>query len=559
MISEIVALARPAIRKMAAYKSARSLGLKGEIYLDANESPWDPTTGRGSAKGGLNRYPAPQPEALVRILSELYAVDPSCLTVGRGTDDAIDWIVRTFCEAEKEEVGICPPTYGMYEVAANLQGAGIRYFPTKKEDGFAIDAKAILSAWTPSLKVVFVCSPNNPTGNAVPHETLAELAEGLLGKAILVVDEAYGEFSDVPSFTTRLKDFPNAIVLRTLSKAWGLAGARCGTAIAHPEITKLLQKVRAPYPIPQPALEAVLSALQNSDSFQFRLQEWKASRDVLAAELAKLPEVTKVFPTDGNFLLLDTADASALLSKCLEAGIVVRDRSSDTGLMNCVRISVGTAEENVRLLRALRGDKTSVEAKSPTAAPRFAEVKRVTKETSVSVQVDLDRSGQVAIKTGIAYFDHMLDQLAKHGGFNLVVDVKGDVEVDEHHTVEDTAIGIGEALRKALGDKAGIGRYGFSLPMDEAQAQVLIDLSGRAYFKFDGQFTREYVGELPTELVPHFFRSLSDSLLATLHMEVKGENNHHMVESLFKALGRALRPAIGRGPTNELPSTKGIL
>lgn len=559
MISDIIALARPAVRNMAAYKSARSLGLQGEIYLDANESPWDPSTGQSSARGTLNRYPSPQPPELVAALCDLYGVEKEWITVGRGTDDAIDWLVRTFCEAGTESIGICPPTYGMYEVAANLQGAGVRYFPTTKESGFVIDTKAILDAWTPALKMVFVCTPNNPTGNAVPHATLMELAEGLLGKAILVVDEAYSEFSSIPSFVTKLPQFPNVVVLRTLSKAWGLAGARCGSAIAHPEITALLQKVRAPYPLPQPCLEVVLAALRQRDRFSFKLEESKASRATLVQALSRLPEVVRVFPSEGNFLLLETTDNAAFVRKCLKGGIVVRDRSSDQGLANCVRITVGTTEENVRLLRALREEPEPEKKVSPLPAPRQAACRRVTKETQVEVAVDLDSSGQVRVSTGLAYFDHMLDQLAKHGGFNLTVSVKGDLEVDEHHTVEDTALGIGEALRKALGDKAGIGRYGFALPMDEAQAQVLLDLSGRAYFKFEGTFPREYVGELPTELVPHFFRSLSDSLLATLHMEVRGENAHHMVESLFKAMGRALRPALSRTGGMELPSTKGVL
>jgi imidazoleglycerol-phosphate dehydratase / histidinol-phosphatase len=191
--------------------------------------------------------------------------------------------------------------------------------------------------------------------------------------------------------------------------------------------------------------------------------------------------------------------------------------------------------------------------------PRKAEVNRKTKETSIKVNVDLDGTPGAKVATGIGYFDHMLEQLAKHGGFELKVDVQGDLNVDEHHTVEDTALAIGEAIRRALGDKLGIGRYGFVVPMDEAESRVSIDLSARPHLNFVGNFPREYVGELPTELVPHFYRSFSDMLGATLHIEVFGENAHHMVESTFKAVGRALRTAIGRGNTMDLPSTKGTL
>jgi imidazoleglycerol-phosphate dehydratase/histidinol-phosphatase len=190
--------------------------------------------------------------------------------------------------------------------------------------------------------------------------------------------------------------------------------------------------------------------------------------------------------------------------------------------------------------------------------PRRSAVKRKTRETDISVTVDLDRESPIQISTGIGFFDHMLEQIAKHGGFSLCVSCDGDLEVDEHHTVEDVALALGQALQEALGDKRGIARYGFTLPMDEAQAQVAIDLSGRAYFVFDGEFGRDQVGGLPTELVPHFFRSVSDSLGAAVHLSVNGENTHHMIEACFKSMGRALRQAKVR-EGSQLPSTKGTL
>ena len=189
---------------------------------------------------------------------------------------------------------------------------------------------------------------------------------------------------------------------------------------------------------------------------------------------------------------------------------------------------------------------------------RRAEVRRTTRETSIHVRVDLDATDPVRASTGIGFFDHMLEQLGKHGGFALELECKGDLHVDEHHTVEDCALALGEALRQALGDKRGIARYGFLLPMDEARAQVAIDLSGRAWAVFEGGFAREQVGTLPTELVPHFFRSLADSLGAALHVSVTGDNTHHMIEACFKGVGRALRQAFRR-ESSDLPSTKGIL
>jgi imidazoleglycerol-phosphate dehydratase / histidinol-phosphatase len=230
---------------------------------------------------------------------------------------------------------------------------------------------------------------------------------------------------------------------------------------------------------------------------------------------------------------------------------VIGDRDGDLGLaVNLgvrglrVRHPAGPGESWPEVVRALLA--------------RRARVERRTRETSITAEVELDGQRDTQIATGIGFFDHMLEQLARHGGFGLRLQCQGDLHVDEHHTVEDSALSIGEALRRALGDKAGIGRYGFLLAMDEAEAQVAIDLSGRAYFNFTGNFGRSQVGELPTELVPHFFRSLSDALGCALHLTVRGDNTHHMIESCFKGVGRALRPALQR-EGHELPSSKGVL
>ncbi|MEN9527109.1 MAG: hypothetical protein RLY56_1060 [Pseudomonadota bacterium] len=189
---------------------------------------------------------------------------------------------------------------------------------------------------------------------------------------------------------------------------------------------------------------------------------------------------------------------------------------------------------------------------------RRATVHRKTRETDIIVKVDLDAEGPISAKTGIGFFDHMLEQLGKHGGFSLQLECLGDLHIDEHHTIEDCAIALGEALKSALGDKRGLHRYGFLLPMDEARAQVAIDLSGRAYSVFEGRFGREQVGTMPTELVPHFFRSLADSVGAAIHVSVVGDNTHHMIEACFKGVGRALREALRRDG-DDLPSTKGTL
>jgi imidazoleglycerol-phosphate dehydratase/histidinol-phosphatase len=191
-------------------------------------------------------------------------------------------------------------------------------------------------------------------------------------------------------------------------------------------------------------------------------------------------------------------------------------------------------------------------------APRTAQVTRATRETRIQVDVDLDRVAEPHVRTGLGFFDHMVEQLGKHGGFALSLTCEGDLHIDEHHTIEDSALALGQALRQALGDKRGIGRYGFTLPMDETLAMAALDFSGRPYFVFEGSFGRERVGDMPTELVPHFFRSLCETAALNLHVRVEGDNDHHKVEACFKAVARALRQAIGR-EGRDLPSTKGVL
>ena len=237
----------------------------------------------------------------------------------------------------------------------------------------------------------------------------------------------------------------------------------------------------------------------------------------------------------------------------IEASAVIGDRETDMQLANNIGVRGMLINPEGNYEQTWDGIRAAL-----LSGERRGEVVRETKETRIRAEVNLDESGPVRISTGIGFYDHMLEQVAKHGGFALTVTCEGDLEVDEHHTVEDTAICIGQAMRDALGDKRGIGRYGFLLPMDESEATVALDLSGRAAFRFEGTFTRESVGELPTELVAHFFQSLSESLGAALHVKVDGDNNHHMIEACFKAVGRTLRQAI-RIEGSDLPSTKGML
>jgi histidinol-phosphate aminotransferase len=334
-------LARAAIRELTPYSSARDEAEHGEIWLDANESPWD---------GPLNRYPEPQPRALVAALAELYGVAPEAMVVGRGVDEAIDLLVRVFCESGRDGILICPPTYGMYEVAAHIQGAAVERVPLDRREWLP-DVDAILAAWQEHLHLVILCSPNNPTGRAVPRETVDRLCRELAGRALVVVDEAYVELCPERSVVNLLPAHENLVVLRTLSKAWALAGARCGAALAAPAIAELLHKARAPYPLAQPVVAAVLGALADRRGMQERVAVLVAERQRLADELMRLSGVERVFTSDANFLLVQVRNPDWWLSRCRSGGIVIRDRSGvvDRGL----RISVGTPTENRALVAAL--------------------------------------------------------------------------------------------------------------------------------------------------------------------------------------------------------------
>ncbi len=357
MTDEVLKLLRPAIRELTAYTSARSthaLALRDLVFMDANEATW--TLGQKESVAHLNRYPDPQPKRLLSCLKELYEVEEDMLMVGRGTDEALDVLIRAFAEARQDNIVTVGPTYGLYETLARIQGVDVKEVPL--DQNFDLDPEKVLGALTAKSKLIFLCSPNNPTGNALSLDRVASVIRESLGRAVVVVDEAYVEFSSTPSFTTQIRNHPNLVVLRTLSKAWGLAGARCGSAIAQPELIQVLQKVRAPYPLSTPTVEAVLQAMNKNGQQEVQAQicALRERREALKADLLRLPIVSHVYPSDSNFLLLKTQDPKRVMDCCRQQGIIIRDRSQHPMLAGCVRITVGRPEENQRLLEALQNE-----------------------------------------------------------------------------------------------------------------------------------------------------------------------------------------------------------
>jgi histidinol-phosphate aminotransferase/imidazoleglycerol-phosphate dehydratase/histidinol-phosphatase len=483
-------------------------------------------------------------------MAALYGVEPANLVITRGADDAIDILIRTFCQPGEDAVSVCQPTFSAYAQFARLQGA--RVIEARLTAEFDFDPVAFLAAVAdePNLKLAFICSPNNPTGNLVPAADVLRVCDAL-PETIVVLDEAYIEFSEAESLAGEAMRRENLVILRTLSKAFGLAGARVGCAIGTAELIALISRALPPYPMPSLSIAAALSTLSPSRRpiHLERIDRLKADRDRLAELLAQSPIVNKVRNGGGNFLFMEVDDAAALAKKMHGLGIRIRFRPN--AAPGGVRLTIGNDVENQAALDALG-------VKLAGKPARRGEVIRDTKETRIAVAVDLDRAVPRRIDTGIAFFDHMLDQVSAHGGFSLTLACEGDLEIDAHHSLEDCALAFGSALSKALADRRGIGRFGFSLPMDETEAHVLIDLSGRPYSRFEGSFEASHIGEYPTEMTPHIFRSLADSLGAAIHVRVAGENDHHKTEACFKAFGRALRQAVKR-EGDALPSTKGVL
>lgn len=354
-MSSVLDLVREDLRGFAGYGSARSERLQGEVWLNANESAW-PSAGDAAA-AACRRYPEPQPPELVAALARLYGCRPEQLLVGRGSDEAIDLLVRALCEPGRDAVAATPPVFGMYAVSARLQGARLLDVPlVDGEAGFAPDLDALVeAALGGGAKLVFLCSPGNPTGNLVALDEVARLARRLEGRALLVVDEAYGEFAAQPSAIGLLDAHPNLAVLRTLSKAHALAGARIGSLVADPALVAALRRCQAPYPVPAPCVDLALAALapEALEHTAARIEVVRAERERLRAALAALPGVRRVYRSEGNYLLVRFADASRAFAALLAAGIVVRDQRAAPQLGDALRITVGTPEQNRRVLDVL--------------------------------------------------------------------------------------------------------------------------------------------------------------------------------------------------------------
>lgn len=338
-------LLRPNIRDLVPYSSARD-EFKGEasVFLDANENSFGSPLTRW-----YNRYPDPLQWKIKEKLREIKGVPEGQIFIGNGSDECIDILIRSFCEPGVDNILICPPTYGMYQVSADINNVAVKKAPLTP--AFQLDLPAIEAAIDDNTKIIFLCSPNNPTGNSLLKEDVEAILNNYFG--VVVIDEAYINFSRFRSFTVDLADYPNLVVMQTLSKAWGLAALRVGMAFASEEIIGVMNKVKPPYNINQASQELVLKALEEVGQVNDMIRLIVEQRGLLEQELAKLPAVLQIFPSDANFLLVKVKEPLQMYEALLGRGIVVRDRSRVTLCEGCLRITVGTPRENEELIRAM--------------------------------------------------------------------------------------------------------------------------------------------------------------------------------------------------------------
>ncbi len=473
-------------------------------------APYPPLVSGGE---GLDRYPS-DPAALAARMAAIYGVASESVLPMRGLTHGLELVWRL---AARDRLSVQAPDAEPYLRLDAIYGR-----TGERAEPLAVVIRALGSP-----------------------EAVAEMA-GRVAPALLVVDEGLIEFAETTSAATVIGDHANLVVLRSLSLAYGLAGARVGAAIAQASTLARLTSVLEPYAIPEPVLRLAQQALDPSRMIETaeRIATVKTERARLVRELGRVMQIEAGV---GPILMAKPSDIAAARTALATYG-VASDVSGDR-----LRLPVSIkAEVNDRMLVALGASGARIKAH------RTGQAVRDTKETRIVCAVDLDATGPIRIETGVGFFDHMLEQVAAHGGFSLRLQCEGDLHTDPHHTIEDSAIALGQALKQALGERRGIGRYGFVLAMDEAQANVAIDLSGRPYPVFEGTFDTPFIGEYRTDLTAHVFRSLAEHLGAAIHISVTGADDHHKTEAVYKGFGRALRQAI-RVEGDAVPSTKGVL
>jgi imidazoleglycerol phosphate dehydratase HisB/histidinol-phosphate/aromatic aminotransferase/cobyric acid decarboxylase-like protein len=535
--------------------------------------------------GFVSFYPSHQ--ALQNLIGDWVGVEPNRIVVTAGGDESIDRVMRVMIDDERNKVVTHAPSFEMVNIYTSNYNGQLDVVPWLHGE---FPADELVSRIDTNTSVVVLTTPNNPTGSMIGlDDILAINAAAKLNGARLLVDHAYVEFADDDP-TDQLTADENIMIVRTFSKAWGLAGLRVGFLIAPTEkFATEIRNAAGPYPVSAVSLETARTALAKfRPQMVQQVTRIKALRSLLSDLVSDCGGRPR--PSGGNYLLVEFDNADEIWNGLAAQGIGVRKFAGKPVLENFLRITCpATIGNYLRLgksLCQLTGTdfephkqavgikfKTSNVAEEVTPPPetlaatsesktkdRTAKVRRETKETKIDLQLNLDGAGQVAVKTGIGFLDHMITAFAFHSGFDLQLTCDGDLEVDDHHTAEDCAIALGNAIDQALGPRTGIKRFGYAYaPLDEALARTVVDLSGRPWPEIHLQLQREMVGEWACENITHFFQSLAMTLKCSLHVDVlRGTNDHHRAEAAFKSMAKAFKEALTQ-VDGDVPSTKGVL
>lgn len=580
-------------KKVSGYRPP-SFESKIQLHLNRNESQCALGDLSQQLENLDSRFVTRYPDhgALQQLIGESTHVDPNRIVVTAGGDDAIDRIVRTSLVEGRNQIVTHTPSFEMVDVYANLYGGTLCTIPWVEGE---FPTTKLVEQIDHQSALVVITSPNNPTGGLIPPEAILQINAAARRAGVrLLVDFAYVEFAELDP-TEELARDDNILIVRTFSKAWGLAGLRVGYLIAPTaEFAETIRNASGPFPVSHVSLEIARLALTHYRSeMESNVHTTKCMRQLVSDLISHCGG--KPLRSEGNFVLGEFDDAEQIWSGLAEDGIGIRKFPNSKWLTNRLRItcptqpgdflqlaksfcrvthsdfecqktalgiawaSVACPSESVDPSTVGLSVQHSAESVSPSSDRTWSS-SRETKETHIKLDLNLDGSGKIDIETGIGFLDHMLTALAFHAGMDLTLKCDGDLIVDDHHTAEDCALALGTAIDGALGRRTGIKRFGFAYaPLDESLARTVIDLSGRPWPEIHLHLEREMIGTWACENITHFFQSLAMTLKCSLHVDVlRGTNDHHRAEAAFKSLAKALRDALTK-TDGDVPSTKGVL
>ena len=558
---------RPELAQPSPYRWQEGIPAGDVARFDLNTLPlnpsWWPGIARTIAAQSVSSYPEADYAPLKRAIAGYLGIDPTCVVPTAGGDEAI-LLTAWLALGRGDRAVVGRPTYQLHANSVRMTGAELDLVDPLPGPPLRLDL-ATIAEKAKGARLVWLCSPNNPTGEDIPADVIREISANCSG--LVCVDQAYLEFGGATDHLPLLAELPNLVFIRTFSKGWGMGALRAGYAIANPLVAGAMDALRPPGSLSTGSALGAELACAHADTMRSDAANYRAERERFSAGLRELG--LDLIGEAGNFACARIPwSGDELFAKLAPQGLIVRTFGHEPLLANAFRACVSLPADNDRLLAAL-ADLLAKPAPAPadplvgtSTFGRGALIERRTKETDIRLRTTLDGSGSVSVATGVGFLDHMLTALGHHALLDLDLTCTGDTDIDPHHTVEDCGIVLGQAIDAALGNRAGIQRFGdASAPLDEALGRAVVDFSGRGSSTVRIAFTGTTIGELPTTLIPHLIDCIAVNARATIHVEASGEDDHHVAEAAFKALARALRQAWAIDPRRgaQIASTKGSL